>query len=93
MAGYSLSEGLYLDAATVTTALLCVQGDSRHELCDEAAGQVARVMTALRGAGAPFTKPAECKTLSAADMADFHEVSGLPLRPLLFPHCPLPGGG
>ncbi len=31
-------------------------------------------MTALRGPGAPFTTAAECMALSAADMADFHEV-------------------
>ena len=46
-------------------------------------------MTALRRAGAPFTTAAECRSLSAANMADFHEVSTVklpcPVHPLL--HC------
>ena len=41
---------------------------------------MAGVMTGLRGAGAPLTTVAECKTLSAADMADFHEA-----RPSVLP--------
>ena len=48
--------------------------DGTYQLCEEAAAQVAGVMTVLRGPGAPFTTAAECKALSAADMADFHEV-------------------
>ena len=52
------------------------QGD-KYALCDDGAAEVAHVVTALRGAGAPFATAANCKELSAANMADLHEVTML----------------
>ena len=61
-------------AFKVPTAGLRSLQDGKYQLCDEAATQVASVMTVLRGPEAPYTTAAECEALSAAEMADFHEV-------------------
>ena len=66
-------EHSHIATQQVLTRLFHPPQDARYALCDAGAADVARVMTSLRGAGAPFTTPAECKALSAADMAGFHE--------------------
>ena len=65
---------VYSSLSRLSRKPVLMQG-GQCRLCDEAAAQVASVMTSLRGPGAPFTTVAECKALSAADMADFHEVT------------------
>ncbi len=41
---------------------------------DEAAGTIAGILTVLRGPGAPYTTPAECKHCTAVLLADMNEV-------------------
>ena len=48
--------------------------EGKFPLGEPAAAAVARVALALRGPGAPFTTATECRLLSAALMADLHEV-------------------
>ncbi len=48
--------------------------DGRYPLNPDAAVTVARLVTAIRGAGKPHTTPAECRSLDAAFFADLYQV-------------------
>ena len=50
------------------------QQDGSYPLSLDAAATVAGMVAAVRGAGRPYTTPAECRSLSPEFFADLYEV-------------------